>query len=148
MANPTIKSEQIIASGGLFLAKDTKRFLFLLRTQGRTAGTWGLVGGRKEPSDATAFEALRREVEEEIGLVEGIKKTVPLELFTSNDQNFQYNTYVVIVEREFIPVLNDEHCGYAWCAYDNWPRPLHQGLKTSFANKIIRGKLELLLDLV
>ena len=66
MANPTIKSEQIIASGGLFLAKDTKRFLFLLRTQGRTAGTWGLVGGRKEPSDATAFEALRREVEEEI----------------------------------------------------------------------------------
>jgi len=53
-------NQQIIASGGLFLAKDTKRFLFLLRTQGRTAGTWGLVGGRKEPCDATPFDALKK----------------------------------------------------------------------------------------
>lgn len=148
MANPTLKPEQIIASGGLFLAKNTKRFLFLHRTQGRTAGTWGLVGGRKEPTDATPFEALKREVEEEIGPIAGIKKTVPLELFTSNDQHFQYNTYVVIVENEFIPKLNAEHCGYAWCSYDNWPKPLHQGLKTSFSNKVIRGKLELILELL
>lgn len=148
MANNTLSSEQIIASGGLFLAKTTKRFLFLLRTQGRTAGTWGLVGGRKEPSDATPFEALKREIEEEIGTVSDIKKTVPLELFTSNDQNFQYNTYIVIVEDEFIPQLNNEHCGYAWCSFDNWPKPLHQGLKTSFGNKVIRGKIELLLDLI
>jgi 8-oxo-dGTP pyrophosphatase MutT (NUDIX family) len=148
MANTTIKPEQIIASGGLFLSQETKRFLFLLRTQGRTAGTWGLVGGRKEPSDATPFEALKREIEEEIGKVTEIKKTVPLELFTSNDQNFQYNTYVVIVDREFMPQLNQEHCAYAWCSYDNWPKPLHQGLKTSFANRVIRGKLELILDLL
>lgn len=148
MANTTITPEQIIASGGLFLSQETKRFLFLLRTQGRTAGTWGLVGGRKEPSDATPFEALKREIEEEIGKVTEIKKTVPLELFTSNDQNFQYNTYVVIVDREFMPQLNQEHCAYAWCSYDNWPKPLHQGLKTSFANRVIRGKLELILDLL
>lgn len=148
METSPLNPQQIIASGGLFLAKDTKRFLFLLRTQGRTAGTWGLVGGRKEPTDATPFEALKREVEEEIGKVTEIKKTIPLELFTSNDQNFQYNTYVVIVDKEFIPVLNEEHSGYAWCSFDNWPKPLHQGVKTSFANKVIRAKLELLLDLL
>lgn len=141
-------NQQIIASGGLFLAKSTKRFLFLLRTQGRTADTWGLVGGRKEPSDATPVEALKREIEEEIGKIEEIKKIVPLELFTSNDQNFQYNTYVVIVDNEFIPTLNEEHSGYAWCSFDHWPKPLHQGVKTSFANKVIRAKLELLLDLI
>ncbi len=139
---------QIICSGGLFLAKDTKRFLLMLRTQGKTAGTWGLVGGKKEPTDATAFDALKREIEEEIGKVSGIKKTVPLELFTSNDQNFQYNTYVVIVEKEFQPHLNEEHAGYAWCSFDNWPKPLHQGVKNSFSNKVVRAKLELLLELV
>ena len=138
---------KIICSGGLFLSKETNRFLFLLRNQGRTAGTWGLVGGRKEPSDATPFEALRREIEEEIGKVTTLQKIVPLELFTSNDQNFQYNTYVCIVEEEFIPILNEEHSGYAWCSFDNWPKPLHQGVKTSFGNKVIRAKLELLLDL-
>ena len=140
MENNSVNTQQIIASGGLFLAKKTKRFLFLLRTQGRTAGTWGLVGGRKEPSDATPFEALRREIEEEIGKVTTLQKIVPLELFTSNDQNFQYNTYVCIVEEEFIPILNEEHSGYAWCSFDNWPKPLHQGVKTSFGNKVIRAR--------
>lgn len=139
---------QIVCSGGLFLAKDTKRFLLLLRTQGKTAGTWGLAGGKKEPSDSTPFEALKREVEEEIGKTTGMKKIVPLELFVSNDQHFQYNTYVVIVENEFIPVLNSEHAGYAWCSYNHWPKPLHQGVKNSLSNKIIKAKLELLLDLV
>jgi 8-oxo-dGTP pyrophosphatase MutT (NUDIX family) len=148
MENNSINPQQIIASGGLFLAKDTKRFLLLLRTQGKTAGTWGSVGGRKEPSDATAFEALKREIEEEIGVVNNIKKTIPLELFTSNDQNFQYNTYVVLVDNEFIPVLNKEHSGYAWCSFDSWPKPLHQGVKASLASKVIRAKLELLLDLI
>jgi 8-oxo-dGTP pyrophosphatase MutT (NUDIX family) len=147
MENSTV-TNQIVCSGGLFLAKDTGRFLLVLRTQGKTAGTWGLVGGRKEPTDLTPFDALKREIEEEVGIVDNIRKTIPLELFTSNDQNFQYNTYVVMVDSEFIPKLNSEHSGYAWCSFDNWPKPLHQGVKTSFANRVVRAKLELLLDLL
>jgi 8-oxo-dGTP pyrophosphatase MutT (NUDIX family) len=139
---------QVICSGGIFLAKDTRRFLFLLRTQGKTAGTWGLVGGKKEPSDNTAYDALTREIQEEVGKTPAIKKIIPLELFVSNDQHFQYNTYVLLVDREFTPTLNEEHSGYAWCDYENYPKPLHQGVKNSFTNKIIRAKLELLLDLI
>lgn len=139
---------QVICSGGIFLAKDTRRFLFLLRTQGKTAGTWGLVGGKKEPTDNTAYDALTREIEEEVGKTPTIKKIIPLELFVSNDQHFQYNTYVLLVDREFTPMLNEEHSGYAWCDYENYPKPLHQGVKNSFTNKIIRAKLELLLDLI
>jgi hypothetical protein len=139
---------QIVCSGGLFLTKDTKRFLFLLRTQGKTAGTWGLVGGKKEPEDHTPYDALKREIEEEVGKTPAIKKVVPLELFTSNDQQFQYNTYILIVEKEFIPTLNEEHSGYAWCDLNAWPRPLHQGVKTSLNNRSIKTKIELLLDLI
>jgi 8-oxo-dGTP pyrophosphatase MutT (NUDIX family) len=144
----TSSLNQIVCSGGLFLAKDTHRFLFLLRTQGKTAGTWGFVGGKKEPSDLTAFQALKREIEEEVGKIDHISKIVPLELFTSNDQNFEYNTYVVIVENEFIPKLNSEHSGYAWCEYNSWPKPLHQAVKNSLNNKVIKAKLEILLDLI
>lgn len=146
MASNTLN--QIICSGGLFLSKDTKRFLLLLRTQGKTAGTWGLVGGKKEPADVTALDVLTREIQEEVGKTPQIKKIVPLELFTSNDQHFQYNTYVILVDKEFIPTLNDEHSGYAWCNYDHWPKPLHQGVKNSFNNKSVRAKLDLLLDLI
>jgi 8-oxo-dGTP pyrophosphatase MutT (NUDIX family) len=139
---------QIICSGGLFIATDTKRFLLLLRTQGKTAGTWGFVGGKKEPCDITPFDALTREIQEEVGDTPPIKKVVPLELFTSNDQNFQYNTYAVIVNEEFIPTLNEEHAGYAWCEYGQWPKPLHQGVKNSLNNRVIKAKLELLLELI
>jgi 8-oxo-dGTP pyrophosphatase MutT (NUDIX family) len=139
---------QIVCSGGLFLTKDTKRFLFLLRTQGKTAGTWGLVGGKKEPQDYTPYDALKREIAEEIGKTPVIKKIVPLELFTSNDQQFQYNTYILIVEKEFIPMLNEEHSGYAWCELNSWPKPLHQGVKTSLSNRSIKNKIELLLVLI
>lgn len=146
MASDTLN--QVICSGGLFLAKDTRRFLLLLRNQGKTAGTWGLVGGKKEPEDVTLIDSLTREIQEEVGKTPPIKKIVPLELFTSNDQHFQYNTYVLLIDREFIPVLNEEHVGYAWCSFDNWPKPLHQGLKNSFNNKTIRAKLEVILDLI
>ena len=139
---------QIVCSGGIFLAKDTKRFLLLLRSQGKTAGTWGLVGGKKEPGDATVFDALIREINEEVGKTPAIKKVIPLELFTSNDQHFQYNTYVLLVDKEFIPTLNEEHSGYAWCKFESWPKPLHQGVKNSLNSKTIKAKLEVLLEVI
>lgn len=142
------EKNKIVCSGGFFLTKNTKRFLLLHRTQGRTAGTWGLVGGKKEPGDITPIQTLKREMEEEIGPIPEIKKIIPLELFTSNDQNFQYNTYVILIDDEFIPELNKEHSGYAWVNYDFWPKPLHQGVKNSLNNRVIRAKLELLLDMI
>ena len=138
----------IIASGGLFLAKDTKRFLFLLRNQGKTAGTWGIVGGKKEQSDATPYAALEREISEEVGKTPAIKKTIPLELFSSEDQRFYYHTYILIIEKEFIPTLNEEHVGYAWCDLNQWPKPLHQGVKRSLTNRTNKTKIELLFDII
>lgn len=142
------QNKEIICSGGLILAKDTKRFLFLHRTKGKTAGTWGLIGGKKEPIDQTLFDTLTREIIEEIGKTPVIRKIIPLELFVSNDQLFQYNTYVLLVDKEFIPVLNYEHDGYSWCNINSYPKPLHQGVKICLNNKIIKTKLELLMELI
>ena len=130
------------------MARDTKRFLFLARTKTKSAGTWGLVGGKKEPADTTPVDTLRREINEEVGKCPTIKKIVPLELFVSNDQKFQYNIYVLLIDKEFIPTLNEEHSGYSWCSYNHLPMPLHQGVKHSFSNKIIKAKIELLLELL
>jgi 8-oxo-dGTP pyrophosphatase MutT (NUDIX family) len=138
----------INCSGGLFLARDTGRFLFLLRSQGRTQGTWGLAGGKLEPTDTTAFAALEREITEELGFLPEITKTVPIELYHSPDDRFYYNTYVLIVEQEFLPQLNHEHWGYTWVSYDHWPKPLHQGVKTTLSSRTSRAKLETILDLI
>jgi 8-oxo-dGTP pyrophosphatase MutT (NUDIX family) len=139
---------EIVCSGGLFLAKNTKRFLLLLRTQGRTAGTWGLAGGKKEPTDLTPHDALIREISEEIGFIPAIIKTVPLELYSSQDKLFSYHTYVIIVDEEFIPKLNEEHCGYSWVELNAWPKPLHNGLKNTLNSRTIKGKLQTILDVI
>ena len=138
----------IHCAGALFLARSTQRFLFLHRAHGRTAGTWGLAGGKLEPTDHTPYAALEREITEEIGFLPEIKKTVPIEWYASRDEQFYYNTYVLIVEDEFIPRLNDEHTGYAWVGYDHWPKPLHQGVKTTLSSRTTRAKLETILDVV
>jgi 8-oxo-dGTP pyrophosphatase MutT (NUDIX family) len=141
-------NDDIVCSGALFYAKSTKRFLFLLRTQGRTAESWGIVGGKKEEFDSNNFEALKREISEEIGTIPTIRKTIPLELFVSKDNRFFYHTYLMIIDDEFIPKLNSEHSGWAWASMDHYPKPLHQGLKSSLTNKTIRSKLQTVFDLI
>lgn len=140
--------KEINCSGGLFLSRKTERFLFLLRNQGRTAGTWGIAGGKHEPTDGTVYNTLLREISEELGHLPDIKKTVPIEWYSSRDELFYYNTYILIVEDEFVPTLNDEHVGYAWVAFDAWPRPLHQGLKTTLSSRTTRAKIQTVLDVI
>ena len=139
--------KNIICSGALFYAVSTKRFMFLQRNHPKSKGLWGLVRGRARWTES-AFEGLKREINEEVGQVSAFKKVIPLELFTSNDQQFFFHTYVVAIENEFIPKLNGEHSGYCWTAFECWPKNLHAGLKNTLNNKAIKGKLQTILDLI
>jgi len=138
--------EKIICSGALFYTLDTHRFLFLHRTKGKQHNLWGLVGGTNE-GEETPWESLQREISEEIGTRQ-IKKTIPLETFVSNDDKFQFHTYLCLVENEFIPILNDEHDGYAWVSFSKWPKPLHLGLRNTLQNKTNLLKLETVFKLI
>lgn len=138
---------KIVCSGALFYAKSTRRFLLLQKSRGKHNGTWGLVGGTNIEGE-TAWQGLQREILEEIGQLPEIIKTIPLETFVSNDEVFNFHTYLCVIKDEFIPVLSDEHCGWAWVQIDTAPRPLHQGLKSSFSNKTFRTKLQTIFDLV
>ena len=109
--------ENIVCSGALFYSTSTKRFLFLQRTDMKTQGTWGLVGGQAHFTES-AFEGLKREITEEVGDTPNFKKVIPLELFTSNDQKFFFHTYLIAIDGEFLPKLNSEHSGYCWCAFE------------------------------
>jgi 8-oxo-dGTP pyrophosphatase MutT (NUDIX family) len=140
-------TERIVCSGALFYAKSTRRFLLLQKAHGKHEGTWGLVGGTNVIGE-TPWQGLQREITEEIGSLPDIKKTIPLETFVSNDTVFNFHTYLCVVDFEFIPVLSDEHQGWAWATIDRAPKPLHQGLRNSFSSKTIRTKLQTIFDLV
>lgn len=134
------------AVGAIFYTKDTQRSLFLLRSSQKYTNTWGLVGGKIENNESV-IEALIREITEEIGFLPNILKYIPLETFTSNDHQFQYHTYVCVIEKEFIPLLNHEHCGWSWTNINNYPRPLHPGFYNSISSEVIKEKLQVVSEL-
>ena len=138
--------KDIVCSGALFYSLATKRFLFLHRANGKRNNVWGLVGGTNEGCE-TPWEGLRREIQEEIGTVE-IKKTIPLETFVSNDTKFHFHTYLCLVETEFLPVLNNEHDGYAWVSFGKWPKPLHYGLQNTLNRKSNIAKLKTVFEVI
>ncbi len=131
-----------IGCGALIYSISTNRYLFLLRNQKRHAGYWGLVGGGVEISE-TPVSALQREIIEEIGHI-NIQKIIPLEKFTAENKNFEYHTYIITVDEEFIPVLNDEHRGYAWTYLQDHPKPLHPGVWRTFSFTHIIDKIKTL----
>jgi 8-oxo-dGTP pyrophosphatase MutT (NUDIX family) len=145
MATGTV--DKIVCSGALFYAKSTKRFLLLQKAQGKHQGTWGLVGGTNLIGE-NPWQGLQREVLEEVGCTPAVVKTIPLETFVSNDTVFNFHTYLCVIEDEFIPILSEEHCGWAWSNIDHAPKPLHQGLRNSFSNKIIRTKIQTIFDII
>jgi len=117
--------------------------MFLLRTQKRHKNSWGLVGGGVEKNESV-IAALRREIDEEIGLDLADSKVIPLEQFTSEDQRFMYHTFLIPVDEEFIPVLNHEHKGYCWVPLDNYPKPLHPGVWRTFKFSAVVEKIRTL----
>jgi len=129
-----------IGCGALIYSVSTKRYLFLLRNQKRHAGSWGFVGGGVDLPESPT-EALQREICEEIGPI-SYDKIIPLEKFTSDAGNFEYHTYVITVEKEFVPELNDEHRGYAWTSIADHPKPLHPGVWRTFNFRAILEKIK------
>jgi 8-oxo-dGTP pyrophosphatase MutT (NUDIX family) len=119
----------------------------LQKAEGKHAGRWGLVGGTNH-SNESAWQGLQREIEEELGAMPDIKKTIPLERFVSNDSMFNFHTYFCVVESEFIPVLSDEHIAWGWFDLDNLPKPVHKGLDLSLRNKTIHIKLQTVFDII
>lgn len=146
MENRTV-TDRIVCSGALIYSKSTRRFLLVQKAHGKHTGTWGLVGGTNLQNE-NPWQGLQREIAEEIGTMPAIIKTIPLETFVSNDKVFNFHTYLCVVENEFIPALSKEHIAWAWANIDNPPKPLHQGLRNSFTNKIVRTKIQTIFDLI
>jgi 8-oxo-dGTP pyrophosphatase MutT (NUDIX family) len=138
---------EIDCSGALICARDTHRFLLLQKREGKHAGRWGLVGGTNH-SNESAWQGLCREIEEELGLVPDIKKTLPLERFVSNDSLFKFHTYFCVVDSEFIPKLSDEHIAWGWFNLNCLPKPVHKGLDLSLRNRIIQTKIQTVIDII
>lgn len=127
------------SAGIFFYCKNTSRYLYLLRTDKNPS--WSMPGGKIE-NDETLLEGLERECIEEMQFWDKDWKLIPIQKFVNG--TFTYNTFFCAVDEEFKPVLNDEHCGYAWVGEDHYPKPLHPGLFNTVNFDVVQEKLETL----
>lgn len=127
-----------VAVGAIFMSKKTGRVMLNLRSETVTySNYWGFVGGKVE-RDEDPLQALKRECMEEMGCnVPEMEDIIPFDVFTTKNGRFRYYSFLVFVDQEFIPELNDESAGYAWVDLRKWPKPLHPGAKSTLYNDSI-----------
>lgn len=130
------------SAGVFFYSRSTQRFLFLLRVEDKGPSNWGIPGGKVEKGE-TLLSGIARECAEEMKFFPTDAKLVPIQKFVNN--NFTYHTFFCAVEDEFIPILNEEHCGYAWTSFDHYPKPLHPGLFNTVNLDVVVDKLKKLI---
>jgi len=129
------------AAGALIVAKNTGRVMLNLRSRFTSHnGTWSFWGGMVLP-DENIIEGLSRELAEEMGAIPDIIEVLPLDIYHSADGQFQYYTMLIVVQDEFVPILNKESDGYCWCRIGKWPKPLHSGAKKLLYNKNIKRNI-------
>jgi NUDIX domain len=121
------------AAGVFFYSSSTNRYLYLLRADNKSS-TWSIPGGKIEKNE-TLYYGIKRECTEDL-------KLIPIQKFTNN--TFTYNTFFCEVEAEFIPILNNEHVGYAWVKEGLYPKPLHSGLFSTVNIDVVQEKLQAL----
>jgi 8-oxo-dGTP pyrophosphatase MutT (NUDIX family) len=129
------------AVGIWFYSFDTDRYLYLMRDDSKNPNTWGLPGGKCETGE-TLMQTIERECQEELGFFPDYIRLMPLDHFTSADGAFCYHTFFCCVSKEFQPILNAEHLGYAWIDSKTYPKPMHPGLWTTVNFESVKDKIE------
>jgi uncharacterized protein len=133
------------AAGILIMVKNSREFLFILRSDKVSAPlTWAIPGGSVEDGEEPVVGACR-EVYEETGY-----KITPDDchlLHINNlSEDFKYFTYFAVIDKAFKPDLNWENTDFNWCSLEDVPEPVHFGLDMTFSGKKTRKRLKELMN--
>ena len=118
-------------AGLLFLAKSTGRILLILEDSKWTVPTFEKTGPVLEDAKPLLDMYCQGRI-------------LPIELYLSADRGFEYGTYVCLVDNEF---LTNTVSTFSWSHLENLPKQLHNGLKMTLNNQIIKTKINTILEL-
>ena len=127
----TLSTHMQQRAGLLFLAKTTGRILLILENQRWTVPTFARSASLLEDSESALKD-------------HATGRILPIELYLSEDRGFEYGTYVCVVDEEFLTQASKTIC---WADLNHLPKQLHNGLKVTLNNSLIRTKIETIMEL-
>lgn len=119
-------------AGCMIMCRRTGRFLYCLRPEGLPAGgTWSIWGGKSEGNETPVQTAIREVFEET-----GYRHADDLyHLRHMDTRTFEYDTYLMVVEDEFVPGSTAECEGHVWVPLEETPSPMHWGLQDLLSDR-------------
>jgi 8-oxo-dGTP pyrophosphatase MutT (NUDIX family) len=107
-----VENTKFKASGCLVYSIKTNKFLLIKRSSKvEQPNKWAIVGGNSNPFELPYQTALR-ELKEETGFNANI--LLKEHISTYKKETFTYETYLIAIRNEFIPVLNEESSAFKW----------------------------------
>ncbi|ASV44280.1 hypothetical protein PBI_SCTP2_265 [Salicola phage SCTP-2] len=118
---------------------DMSKDMFLLQQRSKKCThpyKWGIWGGKLNKNENFG-EALQREIKEELGSSPEIVKLYPLDTFLSDDDEFIYYSFVMVVDEFNDIVINENETNdYIWLPYKYLTRlDLHPGVDQTIQEK-------------
>lgn len=116
--------------GILIVAKDTKNFLLLHRSQKPIV--WSILTGTMDVEGETPLQTVKREIEEEINLdsnkVKDIKKVGVIET-----PKKLFHVFVGFLDKQIdLNLKLDENDEFKWTNVENIPSPMHKRWEKTF----------------
>lgn len=118
-------------AGILFISKQSSRIFLLLDD-----GKWTVP----------TFVRAKSVIEDAQPVIDSFydkgSRLIPIELYLSQDQGFEFSTYICLIDDDFVAKNGDTYC---WASLVNLPKNIHNGLKSTLTNKIIQTKIDTIL---
>lgn len=118
-------------AGILFISKSSSKILLILDGSHWTVPSFSRSKTVVEDSAEMIVEYVGKET-----------KLIPIELYVSKDNGFEFSTYICMVDKEFLPNNDNSFC---WTSMDCLPKGVHTGLKNTLGNKINKTKIDTVL---
>lgn len=128
----------MITAAGILFKGPGDQVLFLKRSANADhPGEWCFPGGRRETGETLEACAEREAIEEVGSIPEGVREEWTRQITPTgipaivpgdaSSAEVDFTTFIQNVDECFIPVLNDEHTGWAWASFVHVTRRCRMG---------------------
>lgn len=131
-----ITSQKRIVAGVLIKCTTTDNVFLILRNDQKP--TWALVSGTVDEGESV-ISGLKRELYEELFVNPSIIDFKFIRVENMPEKNIEFHYYEGFVDKQFVPILDEENLDSGWFSEQTLPSPLYSGLSNKLEKIFLKS---------